>query len=84
MHVRKDIKLLQRIMPIILNTVKKTIARTDGNQMKIIKFHLPLHFAEDMIRFGSMANYDSGIGELHHKNFAKKNSKKYTKKKKYF
>jgi hypothetical protein len=84
MHVRKDIKLLQRIMPIILNTVKNTIARTDGNQMKIIKFHLPLHFAEDMIRFGSMANYDSGIGELHHKNFAKKPAKNTQRRKNIF
>jgi hypothetical protein len=71
-HLRKDIKLFKRIMQPIMHTLKDTIARTDGNQMKIIKFHLPQHFAEDMLRFGSMANFDSGIGEMHHKSFAKK------------
>jgi hypothetical protein len=71
-HTRKDIKLFQKILKTIMSTLKETIARTEGNQMKIIKFHLPQHFAEDMIRFGSMANFDSGICEMHHKIFAKK------------
>ena len=56
-----------------MNIIKNTISRAEEvNKMKIIKFHLPQHFAEDMIRFGSMANFDSGIGEMHHKTFAKK------------
>lgn len=71
-HLRKDIKLFQRVMKPIMSYIKDTINRTVGNKMKIIKFHLPQHFAEDMIRFGSMANFDSGIGEMHHKTFAKK------------
>ena len=71
-HLRKDIKLFQRVMKPIMKYIRDTINRTEGNQMKIIKFHLPQHFAEDMIRFGSMANFDSGIGEMHHKSFAKK------------
>ena len=40
--------------------------------MKIIKFHLPVHFADDIIRFGSMKNSDSGIGESHHITESKK------------
>jgi hypothetical protein len=39
--------------------------------MKIIKFHLPTHFANDILRFGSMKNFDTGIGESHHKTEAK-------------
>jgi hypothetical protein len=68
---RKTIQLFQQVLPYLMETLKKTLDRQTGNQMKIIKFHLPLHFAEDMLRFGSMSNYDSGIGEMHHKEFAK-------------
>ena len=54
-------------------TIKNTISRAEEvNKMKIIKFHLTHLFAEDMIRFGSMANFDSGIEKMHHKTFAKK------------
>jgi hypothetical protein len=49
-----------------LNTIKITINRVAGNGMKIIKFHLITHFADDILRFGSMNNYDSCIGERHH------------------
>ena len=69
---KQDIRLLKNFIPIVLKTVKATLDRKEGNQMKIIKFHLPLHFADDILRFGSMANYDSGVGESHHKEFAKK------------
>jgi hypothetical protein len=68
---RSSILLLKQIMPSILETLKNTVDRQSGNRMKIIKFHLPLHFADDMLKFGIMANYDSGIGESHHKEFAK-------------
>jgi hypothetical protein len=74
-HDRRSVKLFKDMLPSILECYKKTIDRQEGNQMKIIKFHLPLHFADDMLRFGSMANFDSSIGELHHKDFAKKPAK---------
>ena len=71
-HKKQNVRLFKNFIPIVLKTLKNTLDRKDGNQMKIIKFHLPLHFADDILRFGSMANYDSGIGESHHKDFAKK------------
>ena len=37
-----------------------------------------------MLQFGSMANYDSGIGESHHKVFAKKPAKNTQRRKKDF
>jgi hypothetical protein len=58
-------------MPYILNELKTTLNRQTGCQMKIIKFHLPNHFADDILRFGSMSNFDTGIGESHHKTEAK-------------
>jgi hypothetical protein len=62
-------------MPAYLEAVKTTLNRQAGLKMKIIKFHLPLHFASDMLRMGSMANFDTGIGESHHKTEAKKPAK---------
>ncbi len=40
--------------------------RKEGCGMKIIKFHLMKHFATDIIRYGSMKNFDSAIGERNH------------------
>jgi Plavaka transposase len=70
-HKIKDIKLFKKFVPFILNTYRETIDRRTGNQAKFIKFHLPNHFADDILRFGSMLNYDTGIGESHHKSEAK-------------
>ena len=68
---KKSAKALKQFMPYLLNKYKTTLNRQVGCQMKIIKFHLPLHFAEDMLRFGSMKNFDTSIGESHHKTEAK-------------
>jgi hypothetical protein len=65
------VRTLHNFMPYILNTYKITLDRQVGCQMKIIKFHLPNHFASDIQRFGSMKNFDTGIGESHHKTEAK-------------
>ncbi len=69
------VRTLNQCMPYILNTYKATLDRQVGCQMKIIKFHLPTHFANDILRFGSMKNFDTGIGESHHKTEAKLPSK---------
>jgi hypothetical protein len=66
-----NLKLLNRFMPYVLNMFKDTLNRQVGCKMKIIKFHLPIHFPNDIIRFGSMQNFDTGIGESHHKTESK-------------
>jgi hypothetical protein len=70
-HRTSMVKKFKLFMPYLLNTVKYTLNRQTGCQMKIIKFHLPNHFGDDMMRFGSMLNFDTGIGESHHKTEAK-------------
>ena len=70
-----QVKQLQTFMPYILNKYKSTLDRQVGCKMKIIKFHLPLHFANDITRFGSMKNFDTGIGESHHKTESKNPAK---------
>ena len=83
-HLVRNIHVFKKMLPSILAYYKDTVNRLEGNGMKIIKFHLPLHFADDMLRFGSMSNYDSSIGELHHKDFAKKPSKNTQRRKEIF
>jgi hypothetical protein len=83
-HLHANIQIFKKMLPSIMENYKNTVDRKEGNQMKIIKYHLPLHFADDMFRFGSMANYDSSIGELHHKDFAKKPSKTTQRRKEIF
>jgi hypothetical protein len=71
-HKRSEVILFRKFMPHLLETFKTTLNRSEGNGMKIIKFHLPLHFADDILRFGVMSNFDSAMGESHHKSEAKK------------
>ena len=73
-HKRSNIVIFRTIVPVILDKFKEVVNRKEGNGMKITKFHLPLHFADDIMRFGSMSNYDSGICEAHHKSAATKPS----------
>ena len=35
-----------------------------------------IHYAEDILRFGSMKNYDSSIGERHHVSLIKKTAQR--------
>ena len=70
-HKITDVKKFKKFVPFILNTYKKIINCETGCGCKFIKFHLPNHFADDMLRFGSMLNFDTEIGESHHKTEAK-------------
>jgi hypothetical protein len=70
-HKITNIKKFKEFMPYLLNTYKDILNRQTGCGCKFIKFHLPNHFADDMLRFGSMLNFDTEIGESHHKSEAK-------------
>ena len=74
-HKIMIINKFKKFVPYILNTYKDILDRQTGCGCKFIKFHLPNHFADDMLRFGSMLNFDTGIGESHHKTEAKSPSK---------
>ena len=65
-HTKTNLLIAKKGIPLIMNNIKQTINRTEGCGMKIIKFHLMKHFADDVFRYGSMKNYDSAIGERHH------------------
>ena len=48
-HKRSLVVLFKNLVPIILDKFKAVVNRKEGNGMKITKFHLPLHFADDII-----------------------------------
>ena len=54
------------MIPHVMYTIKKIVQRKQGCGFKIIKFHLMMHFVDDILRFGSMKNFDSAIGERNH------------------
>ena len=67
-HIKQHLKeVFEKGIPFIMKTMKDVINRTDGNGMKIIKFHLLVHFVSDILRYGSMLNFNSAIGEMMHK-----------------
>jgi hypothetical protein len=70
-HSLNNVNKFKKFTPYLMNTIKLTLNRQTGNQMKLIKYHLLAHFADDILRFGSMSNFDTGIGESHHKTEAK-------------
>jgi hypothetical protein len=74
-HNHQKLQMIKKNIPKMLNTIKLTINREIGNGMKIIKYHLITHFADDIMRFGSMVNFDSCIGERHHSSEIKKPAK---------
>lgn len=63
---RKKLKYVEAYIPRFLEMVKRVLHRVEGKGMAIIKFHLPLHMIDDLKRFGSPLNVDSGIGEHNH------------------
>ncbi len=83
-HTKHSINYFAEFIPYFLNYYKESLERQSGNVWKIIKFHLPCHFSDDIKRFGSMLNFDTGIGESHHKSEAKKPSKNTQRRKKNF
>jgi hypothetical protein len=65
-HTVKNLKTMKKGMPYIMDELKQVLNRQQGCGMNFVKFHLMRHYVEDIVRFGSMCNYDSAIGERNH------------------
>ncbi len=62
-----DLKLLERFIPVMMKKYHSVVQREDGLGENILKFHLPLHFANDLDRVGPGLTFDSKVGESNHK-----------------
>jgi hypothetical protein len=50
----------------------KTVNRSEGYGMKLVKVHSILHVPDDVLMFGSGKNWDSGPSESNHKENVKR------------
>ena len=79
---RKDLETVSEFLPFFLEQYAKSFNRQVGKKFKILKYHVALHLAQDMLRFGSAANFNGSIIEYTHTVFAKQSSKRTQKQKK--
>ena len=68
--LRKSVICLKSFMPMFLEHYKSCV----NWSCKFLKFHLPLHLADDILDNGPPTGYNSSIGESHHKTVAKQTS----------
>ena len=61
------VSVLRNFMPCFLEYYATALNRQQGMKMNFVKFHLPLHLADDLERFGPSPSTDSSYGESHHK-----------------
>jgi hypothetical protein len=54
-----------------MHKFKDTVTRTDGNGLKLPKFHQLLHVPRYILKFGSPKNFNSGRCESHHIHLSK-------------
>jgi hypothetical protein len=74
-HKRKNLNKLSRYLKEMMHVMKDVINRNIGMEMRYIKFHLILHFVDDIKRFGSMVNFSSDQCESNHKSQVKEPAK---------
>ena len=70
--LRKSVLRLKTFMPMFLEHYKSCVNRS----CKFLKFHLPLHLADDILGNGPPTGFDSSIGESNHKIIAKQTSRR--------
>ena len=68
---RAGLSSIQAFIPWFLEQVLRVFDRKEGVGNNTIKNHLPLHYVEDVRRFGSAQNFNSGTGESLHKSAIK-------------
>ena len=68
---RTGLQKIQPFIPWFLDQVFRVFDRKEGVGNNTIKNHLPLHYVNDVQRFGSAQNFNSGTGESLHKSAIK-------------
>ncbi len=68
---RAKLPKIQAFVPWFMDQVLRVFDRKEGVGNNTVKNHLPLHYVEDIRRFGSPQNFNSGTGECLHKTAVK-------------
>jgi hypothetical protein len=63
-------------IPLVLDLFKRVVDRKTGAMLKLIKFHMPVHFCDNIKRYGVPNNYDTNAMEKNHKKNARQPGKK--------
>jgi hypothetical protein len=66
-YTLRQMKLYKEYLPVFLDAHKLAVRRVIGMAKKFIKFHLPMHSYDDIMRFGPPSSWDSSTGESKHK-----------------
>jgi hypothetical protein len=64
---KDDVRRFKRWFPIFLDFFKNVVDRQMSTALKLLKFHLCTHFADDIIKWGLPSSYNSSTGESNHK-----------------
>ena len=62
-YTEEELVRTTEFLKAFMNSYKKTVNRTEGRQMRIIKFHLNLHVVDTVRQFGAIRNVNGCIGE---------------------
>jgi hypothetical protein len=65
--LKRHVKRLEKKHRFIMYIMKKVANRTTGMGLKIMKYHVVLHMADDILNFGVPLEFDTGANESHHK-----------------
>ncbi len=60
----KSLQYIRPFIPIFLDQILRTFNREEGTKNNTVKNHLPLHYADDIERFGCAQNFNSATGEM--------------------
>ena len=60
----RSLRYIKSFVPVFMDQILRTFNREEGAKNNTIKNHLPLHYAEDLERFGCAQNFNSGTGEM--------------------
>ena len=61
---KQSVLKMEWFLPTFMEKYKKTLNRTKGHGMKIIKFHMMTHLCNDIPRLGPPRVYYGGWGEI--------------------
>jgi hypothetical protein len=73
--LKQDVQHFKKWFPGALLLFKRVVDRQTQVQLKLLKFHLCTHFADDILKWGLPSAYNSSTGESNHKMLKRRSQK---------